>query len=204
MSQQDPLVALQAFKSWFAAHGGYTHPNLDFTYGREAGVTLHVKSFYTGTFPCNTLAISCPHVLSLSALNAGNIGGQVWSASQASHDRADEVLELPERLRQQARPQFVAAVWVAVQYLLGEKSAWSPYFGVLPGVPADDAEKLPETGLGEIDTPLWWSMEERAWLNGTNLAKGIADLEAVWVREWAEWENAVKEWGKGVGLDVSW
>jgi hypothetical protein len=204
MSQQDLRLALQTFKSWFAAHGGFIHPDLDFVYTPEAGVTLHVKATYRGTFPDNTIAISCPHALSLSALNAGKVGGGTWPPRDATPGSCDAVLELPEILRQQARPQFVAAVWVAVQYLLGEKSAWWPYLEVLPGVPADDAENLPERGLGELDTPMWWSSDERAWLHGTNLAKGIADLEAVWMKEWDVWGSVVEEWVKSVGLDLSW
>jgi hypothetical protein len=204
MSQQDPRLALQAFKTWFAANHGFIHPDLDFTYAPEAGVTLHVKSSHVGTFPRNTLAISCPHELSLSALNSGRPNGETWPASRAGHAKDAVVLELPENLRRQARPQFVAAVWVAVQYLLGEKSAWWPYFEVLPGVPTDHAEQMPERGLGELDTPMWWSSEERAWLNGTNLAKGITDLEAVWNSEWVVWGGSVEVWGRSVGLEVSW
>jgi len=116
-------------------------------------------------------------------------------------------LELPEILHKEARPQFVAAVWVAVQYLLGARSRWSAYFDVLPGLPNSNSNSLGETGkrgLGELDTPLWWSAEERAWLQGTNLARGVADLEGMWEAEWERWEDVVGTWASGQGLSITW
>jgi len=115
---------------------------------------------------------------------------------------------LPEELRRQARPQFVAAVCLAAHYLLGARSHWYPYFRVLPALPLDDDGRVEQDGrkigLGEIDTPLWWSDEEKAWLQGTNLAKGVNDLDAAWNEEWSQWERVVLGWAEQQGLAMTW
>lgn len=191
------------------------HPSLEFVYHPEAGVHLCVARTHAGPIARGTLAISCPHDVSLSALNAGRINGESWPRSTEGKDGGSEPLELPEALRREARPQFVAAVWVAVQYALGERSRWRAYLDVLPGVPVDDGDveveqggggdgRAERRGLGELDTPLWWGEEERKWLQGTNLAKGIVDLGAGWEGEWRRWEEVVLDWGRRKGVDVTW
>jgi len=151
-----------------------------------------------------------------------NVGGDSGSGEngtgdEVEHSKGEEAepkrktpLELLAELRHHARPQFVAAIWIAAQYLLGEESLWARYFDILPGLPefvsdgaAQDVPGL-KRGLGELDTPLWWDEEERGWLQNTNLAKGIADLEGVWEQEWKRWESVVEAWGEEVGVRVTW
>jgi len=216
-SSHSPTAALAAFKSWFTSISGHLHPAVDFTYSDSAGVTLRVRPDFVGTFPAGTLVIGCPHEASLSALNAvgaGALRGRKWpgdvyadGGEREGMEAGYAGLELPEILHKEARPQFVAAVWIAVQYLLGDRSRWSAYFDVLPGLPNSNPNAFSTTekrGLGELDTPLWWSTEEREWLQGTNLAKGVADLEGMWEAEWARWEDVVGKWAKGKGLSVTW
>jgi len=133
-------------------------------------------------------------------------------------------LELPPELGRHARPQFVAAVWIAVQYLLGDESPWARYFDVLPGLPVGE-RRVPanlsssrdpthlsschyqqnvQRGLEELDTPLWWEDEEHVCLRNTNLAKGIADLQEVWEQEWKRWESVVMAWGEEIGVNITW
>lgn len=199
-----------------------------------------MRANYVGVFPKGELAISCPHWSSLSALNVGSFdGGRNWwevvgigsggredgRGDEGEHGKGDKgengrwqegkgngakMLEIPAELRQRARPQFVAAVWIATQYLLGEGSFWARYFDILPGlpevVPAGAAQAVPglRRGLGELDTPLWWDEEERGWLQNTNLAKGIADLEGVWTEEWKRWASVVEAWGEETRVHVTW
>ena len=196
-----PTATLTSFKSWFNSRNGQLHPSVDFTYSDAAGVTLRVRPDFVGTLPAGTLVISCPHEGSLSALNAvgeEGLGGALWPGDgggmegQDGADADDEIQALSEILLKEARPQFIAAVWVAVQYLLGERSRWSAYFDVLPGLPysSSSAGTAGERrGLGELDTPLWWCAEEREWLWGTNLARGVSDLEGMWVAEWGRWKG---------------
>lgn len=166
-------------------------------------------------------------------------GGASEPGALGGDDREDEgedgrgeerkrtkLLELPAEIRRQARPQFVAAVWIAVQYRLGEESPWARYFDILPGLPdfvpeekqqGNDAahehqQDVPsialvpraKRGLGKLDTPLWWDNKDRGWLQNTNLAKGIADLEGVWIQEWKRWESVVGAWGEVTGVHVTW
>jgi len=217
-SSHSPIAALAAFKSWFTFISGQLHPAVDFTYSDSAGVTLRVRPDFVGALPTGTLVIACPHEASLSALNAvgaGVLGGRDWlgdvdgdGGGREGMEAGYAGLELPEILHKQARPQFVAAVWIAVQYLLGDRSRWSAYFDVLPGLPNSNSlstTNIPgKRGLGELDTPLWWSAEERAWLQGTNLARGVADLEGMWETEWARWEHVVGKWAEGERLSVTW
>lgn len=213
----DPKTALAAFKTWFSSVGGFINPACELIYTAHAGVTLRVKKDYVGVFPAGEVAISCPHGVSLSALNAADLAP--WAGLHTTHDTSRRLeaqensnvkplLALPTNIIRNARPQFVAAVWIAVQYLLGDESPWKPYFSILPGLPHDDENNAGDIGtkrgLGELDTPLWWSRGERLWLQGTNLAKGIADLEEVWDEEWKKWEGVIGEWGRSRGLVIEW
>lgn len=225
-------VALAAFKSWFSSVGGYIHPCVELVYDPIVGVHLRVKEDHTGSFSKDTLVISCPHSASLSALNARQINGKTFPVPHAEPDVEGNALvkgtkrsangqekslkdspnsgkpevQVPKILRDNARPQFVAAVWVAVQYLLDDQSPWKAYIDILPGLPnVDSAHKETRSrGLAEIDTPLWWNEEECSWLQGTNLAKGIVDLEGVWEAEWRQWEDALVPWARQYGLELTW
>jgi len=196
-------TALTAFQTHFLTQaGGFIHPCLELIYTSHAGVTLRVKETQVGVFPKGETAISCPHVASLSALNAGeSVPGDI-SNNDHQKNEGKSALELPAELRRHARPQFVAAVWIAVQYLRRDESFWASYFDILPGLPGLNAGT--RRGLGELDTPLWWNEEERGWVRNTNLAKGIADLLEVWEQEWKRWQSVVRGWGEENGFEVTW
>lgn len=201
---------LEAFVSWFINQGGYIHPSTELLYTPSRGVHLRVK-------PCaplpashltpGTLVISCPHSASLSALNPQD-SHPFFPCRLSAFAEADRGFFA--QLLAEARPQVVAAVWLCVQWREGDGSWWREYLDVLPGIPRDVGGDVGgnvgdvERGLGEVDSPVWWTEEEVSWVRGTNLERGKIELEAGWRNEWERMEKEVTGWAARRGWVLDW
>ena len=155
---------LQALRAWTISNGGTCHPDTEFALDSEAGSFLRVKSDSRGIPPKST-AITCPHSLTISHLNALDVfpfqcHGPTFPQSFIKH----------------ASIHTIDVFFLCQQYLLGKKSYWWPYIRTLPGPVDREALK----------TPLWYNEEDRKWLSGTNMEKGYMDREKEWKERWRE------------------
>ena len=184
---------LDNFVTWFRASGGYIHQNVELAFNNDHGVFARVVAGDIAIAP-HTLVLKCPHHLSLSALNA--------------HDCFVEfpgygLSKFPGDLLANARPQFVAALFLIVQRQQMHKSTWCRYLDILPNLPGDGG--LPSgfdgNGLGMIDPPYLWN-EQSEWLEGTQLETAIVELRDLWCSDWIRWRPVVQSWGRDTGISI--
>lgn len=216
MSIQDRL---STFTTWFTTRGGLIHPSTELVHTPDQGVHLRRKPAASTVLDLRSgeIVIQCPHALTLSALD-------VWGVTVPDQPPADEFaakrdgnggkskrLELPPELVVSApRPQCLAAVYLCLQFDLGRESRWSPYLDCLPGLPAgsrelsEDAKGEKGCGIGEVESPVWWNQEERSWIEGTPLERGLEMLEGLWKVEWEDWGREVGTWVERKGERNGW
>ena len=143
--------------------------------------------------------MSCPHNITLSALNVVsdlcNLG-QLFPCDTAKQDIA-----FPQSIKATApRPQCLAALWLCVQLNRGASSSWAPYIDLLP----KSQDFAPIAVQEGPDLPLWWEPNEQGWVDGSPLAKGFRDLESWWRSEYEQWYPELVSWAVGNGIDISW
>lgn len=190
----DVRDCLDAFVSWFRREGGYLHASLEYAFEPNRGVHLRVATD-AKAIPCDTLILKCPHHLSVSALNARNVLPLFPS---------DSFSPLPEHLVRHARPQFQAALFLVAQRQVAQ-SRWRPYLNILPELASSGSgEPRNLEGLGVIDPPYCWDARARSWLQGTQLEKGVDDLESLWKKDWAHWEDDVLNWANSMKITINW
>lgn len=98
-------------------------------------------------------------------------------------------------------------MWLCIQVLLEDRSPWRPYINCLPGVP--NYSQFCETAqidtiMGEVHTPMWWSVEEREWIVETNLGKKVESAEKTWIAGWEECRGIVEDVVGGGGVTIDW
>jgi len=186
-----PQHRLESFATWFTTKGGFIHPSVELVHSSVEGVHLRVKSSPSALISSDTSIIRCPHSLTLSALNAINV--------PPLFPARDSTTALPKNLLIEARPQSVAALYLALHWIERDRSWWAAYLKCLPGPPDVDWD-----GIGVIDTPLWWGNEEKAWIAGTNLERGASVLEALWRQEWERFGTTMVTWGNERGVAFTW
>lgn len=184
---------LDDFVAWFRSSGGYIHQDVEFAFNNDHGVFARVVAGDTAIAP-HTLVLKCPHRLSLSALNAHDTFAEFPSR---------DLSKFPSDLLDNARPQFVAALFLIVQRQQMHKSTWSRYLDVLPNLPRDDglAPSSDEYGLGMIDPPYHW-LEQTEWLRGTQLETAIVELRNMWISDWERWQPVVQSWGRDACISI--
>lgn len=205
MAFEDIQLHIHRLVTWTVFNGGFVHPDVEFAFHPVAGTFLRVKSggaVKNSTLPKGTRVISCPHSLTLSALDAWKTSSFVSQSSP----RFD--INLPHDLLGAARPQCIAALWLCVQKHLGSDSFWHEYIACLPGSPSQlsDSHDQHENGLHntEVNTPIWWSDHERTFLSGTHVDKGTNDIETLWAREWNQWSRLLESWAIERNIQLSW
>ncbi len=186
-----PQHRLDAFASWFSSSEGFIHPSVELVHSAVEGVHLSIKSSISAPIFSDTCIIRCPHSLTLSALNVIDVA-PLFPAR-------DNTTAFPRNLLNEARPQSVAALCLALHWIQRDRSWWAAYLKCLPGPPHVEWD-----GIGVIDTPLWWPHEERAWIAGTNLERGADALEALWRQEWGSFGTTMVEWGNERGVALTW
>lgn len=204
---------LEAFWTWFVASGGYVHPAAEFLYTADKGVHLRVKPVPSGStgdvqsaISPGTRIISCPHSLTLSALDAcgSSILPSRYQGDQPFTSlNCQSIVLSPDVIASAPRPACLAALWLCVQRSMGRRSHRKPYLDCLPALPRDDSSAVKfDSILAEIDTPMWWTREERSWFEGSPLQTGVNVLERLWVDEWNSWGPAVNKWAASAGNEV--
>ncbi|KAB8336891.1 hypothetical protein FH972_021199 [Carpinus fangiana] len=192
------------FLEWFEACGGWLSDYVEFKFSLSRGVHLCVKTTSPShSIPSKTTVLSCPHELTLSALNAWDV--PPLYPNRNPKEFHTKRLDLPENLLEGARPQAAAALWLVAQRKLGDKSWWAPYINTLPGVAPNSGMHTGAgiLGMGYVNTPIWWDLLERQWIAGTNLEKGLVDLESIWEKDWTLWEKEIKAWSDKNGWEVT-
>lgn len=202
-------VKLEAFRAWFTSNGGHIHKDVQLTYTTAKGVHFLLNPNAT-KLPPGTCLISCPHSLTLSALNADGRfalfppGGP----RKDSFAGGSAMGGFPSSLKEQAPiASCMGTAWLCIQHALYEQSFWAPYIGVLPRLTPDGAadtsdSPVSDRGLGEIDIPILWSDDEREWFKSSPLDKGTSDREALVHGECGEWLGLVSSWARQHGLEI--
>ncbi len=87
----------------------------------------------------------------------------------------------PQSFLADVTPHAALCFFLCYQYLQGENSFWWPYLNALPQT---------------FDTPLYFSSEDKAFLEGCNLnEKEIKDRQEAWENEWTDGIRAMKTQG---------
>ena len=200
----DVQARLKRFEAWFTENGGILHPAVELGFSDANGVYLRARE----SIPQETTILSCPHSMTLSALNAlDTLPLFPRYRGQDQGDRREDVALREDFLRSAPRAQCIAAVWLCIQAIIGERSWWKPYIDCLPGLPAECQSSMTDgidNTMGEIATPIWWSEEERQWTAGTSLERGTKDLEAIWQSEWDKWGSKVGDSLRYKRLLIDW
>lgn len=118
--------------------------------------------------------MTCAYSISLSYFNAISS-----SPSLESHSPP-----LPTKFLENGNPDVVAKFFLMQQYLLEEKSFWADYVKSLP---------KPKGGL---NTPMYWTDEEKVWLEGTNLELGVQDRCVSWRKSYDEAMVLLGDWAE--------
>lgn len=204
LTEDEQRNCFDSFVTWFKISGGLLSDYVEFQYSAERGVHLCIKpSLQDVQIPYQTTILSCPHSMSLSALNAWDVMPHFSNHNPTDYEHNQ--LDLPEQLLAEARPQAIAALWLVAQRKIGKLSWWQDYINVLPGVKIGTSRyaDIGILGMGQVNTPMWWEDDERRWVGGTNLEKGIENLEEVWTTDWQTWESEIKSWSTKNGWNVT-
>lgn len=185
MNDHQGLIA--AFYDWFTRNGGSYAPGTSLSWTEAKGIAVHLIDNTDLSSLLGQPIVTCPHALSISSLNALNVH-EVFKHRPP--------FALPEQLIEKGSPRLIGAVFLCAQYLLGSRSFWYDYFNVLPGIPGRSNGR----GIGEVQNPLWWADEEKSWLDGTNVERGVRDLLRSWELEWENWEGTLTDWASSGGL----
>ncbi len=159
---------METLVKWVIAHGGDLHDGVRLATDPSLGTLLKAHR----SLEPQTTVITCPHSLTISYLNAISCSGF------SPHGPI-----FPSSFLDALPPRTITAFFLSQQFLLGEKSFWSPYIKTLPQ-PAE-VEKL--------GTPLYFSDDDRLWLKGTNMENGYLERETEWKDLWAKGVSVLKE-----------
>jgi hypothetical protein len=167
---------ISALLTWGERNGAALHPSIEAYHDTQTGTSLRVKPG-SATLPLDTQIVSCSYSSSLSYFNA-------ISASPILHNHS---APFPNEFLSKMAVHVVSNFYLCQQALERENGFWWPYIQSLPTVE-------------ELNTPLFWTEDERTWLNGTNLEKGITDRENLWKGEWERGRALLGD----MGLEIDW
>lgn len=194
----------QDLVEWALSHGATLHENAEIhkdesgymlrTRGDSEGIVFNDVNSMTKAESTRTI-VSCPLTLSLSAFNAFH--QCPLSRLQNEHD----LTHFPPPFLEKTPFHVIGKFFLCQQYLMGEKSFWSPYISALPQ-PDFDGEGG-GTGLG---TPLFWNEEDVDWIRGTNMEWARQERLTSWTAEWEGAVGLLREGGwmgwEGITLEV--
>ena len=158
----DTQSKVEFLTTWFRKHGGLLHPAVEIVHGEDS-IGFHLRVGQGHEIQAGTTIIACPHALTLSVLDLGNVD-EPW----------------PEEFKQQLKshPEVLTRFVLIQQILDGLDSFWWPYINMLPS----------SSGLEPL-TPMYYDEADTVWIHGTNLdAARISRL-----KQWKEeYENAIE------------
>ena len=155
------------FLTWFTSHGGYVHPSAELVSGSNGHKFLQVRQGCR--IQAEEKVILCPHDLILSLAAQGK--NQSSGTAPAIHIESSNVSRISAfRLR------------LMKEYVIGEQSSWYPYIKNLP----QPCER------GGFSTPLYFSPEDRRWLDGTNLGSATDARQKAWAEDFRCSRDAIK------------
>ena len=162
-------------RSWFTSKGGRLHVNVEIAYSSVDGYYLQSN----GEIAASSLIVHCPRATTISIDDIKKVD---WPDSFKSHflDSSSEVLV-----------RFL----LVHEYCLGQDSKWWPYLATLPS-PGD------QVGERNLQTPLYFTEEDRSWLQGTNIEAAVVRREHEWQKEFNQGMAFFKDY-EGAG-SYSW
>lgn len=158
------LIELTA---WGEQHGVYLNPVFEIYRDNTTGLSFRAASDVLGSGESSTRIVTCPYELSLSYLNA--LGAAPFSR-YGSAPFPPRFLEPLSR----TSPHVIGNFFLMQQYLLKEESFWWPYIRTLP------QPEQPE----RLGTPVWWSDEDRKFLQGTNAEPAVTERQRLLKEDW--------------------
>ncbi|KAK4445869.1 ribosomal lysine N-methyltransferase set10 [Podospora aff. communis PSN243] len=168
----------EKLESWAQSHGARLHPSLEVYHDDVTKFSLRVRESAALLDP-GFVAVTCPLSLTLSYLNA-LADGPFTSASSAS-----ETPTFPARFMASVPPHVIGRFFLIHEYLKGTDSFWHPYIAALPR-----PEQLASWAL-----PAFWPDEDVDFLEATNAAVAIEEIQANVKREFKQARKALKEEG---------
>ena len=147
---------------WAIEKGAVFHESVEVAFAPDHGSYLRVKPTSSGLLS-GKAALRCPTSCTLSFLNAVS---HVGFANHRSCPFPPSFVEAVDR-------HTVTVFFLVQQYLLGSESYWAPYL-----------KSLPQPGeIERLATPLWFTVQETEWLQGTNLHGAREMREKEWRRK---------------------
>jgi hypothetical protein len=148
---------------WFTEKGGRLHDSVRILHDEERG--FHMRAL--GPLDPKHVVVDCPLSLTLSYLNLDHTQTLVPHFASPLQRCLGIV------------PNDVLSYLLLIEQLvLEDASPWRHYVACLPD-------------QDELTTPLWFTHEERRYLEGTDLFHDIQKLEAQLREEWKDAKNAM-------------
>lgn len=198
---------IERLTSWFIEKGGHIHPDIEFAFNEDTGIFARKREALNGQnqyakLESGSTIISCPHGLTLSALDADS--SLPSFSGYPARDKNENGVTLPQQVIDSApRPQSLAALWLCIQKSLGEKSYWEPYIDCLP-TPYNASNSGSQEPVSVLDTPLYWTEEEKSYFAGSPLEVGTRALENSWKLEFNAWWPCLEKLNENLGLEITW
>lgn len=152
----------QKLTEWVVENGGFFHPDLQIVHDQSRGYHVVVRG--GREIKAQTRVASCPTSVALSVLNALNI---------EPFSNRETIFPAPFLRRYEDSPDLLQTFFLMEQYLMGDKSWWTPYIETLPSL--QDVNEAQYESEADID-----------WIRGTNLELAFASQKEKWERQFQE------------------
>jgi protein-histidine N-methyltransferase len=169
----EDMSMIRNLVGWAGEHQTSLHQDVEVYQDHLTGLSFRAKK----SLPPGTVIVNSSYQTTLSYLNA-------ISASPVFQNH-ESVLFPPtfiDALKQED-PNIIGHFFLVQQFLMGEKSFWSPYIKLLPQPNEPD----------RLAIPIWWSDADRQFLDGTNAEPPIKKREAMWRAEWTKGITLLRE-----------
>ena len=171
----------ESLLEWFNNNGGKLHHAVQIAYDEFNGHHLRAKA----KLDISTPLVYCPRKATLSVDDFEN-AESCWSRAFLTKFT-------------DASPEVLVRFLLMHEYLKGTHSKWWPYLASLPG-PGQEPEQ--DLGNPSLNTPLWFTEREKAWLIGTNIEAATTEREKLWQAELCEGISLLQ--GASGGARYSW
>ena len=171
MLEDTPMI--RDLVDWAREHRTSLHQDIEIYQDPLTGLSFRAAK----SLPQATKIVNCSYQITLSYLNA-------ISASSVFQNHKS-VLFPPGFINalKQEDPNIIGHFFLVQQFLMREKSFWSPYIKLLPQ--PNEPERLA--------IPNWWPEADRQFLDGTNAEPPIKKREELWRGEWSKGVALLRE-----------